>query len=765
MTGSRQQAKASLNLILLGTGEHHAQVETVLTLLSKAIEKTPTQHVHVIDGPGANAPGDGKHPMLGTYHFKCLLDPESEDVVPDKILKTGFFETPSILSGLIAGAGCQDAIAEAVEYVDAIMTAGKKPLVINMFGYSRGSDTAIRLSNVLQTLYPREEMEINIFGIDPVPGPKRHSSVRSRLVDVNDYEVVFMCHETRPFLALQDLTQLEVKNPDALRIHLFSGDHGASKRFRYLPSLPELAREANSNTMDTPRLLWHNLHAFAKRHGITFKNDEQIPFVAFDDGAFAWSASGKCRVIPQTETALAEEERERVRLKLYTQMQKKEQYYRSFASPLGVPRAFINRKRDYFLHGAHFFQDKAHMELFQKYYPAFFDYFFQKNREGKTPVAVIADITTMCAQDPDLVQQLTKKGYGALTTYTAENLPAPRGIPVIMTAMYANHELMRLYWGLQSACLAVIGDQDTSMSKENAEMILQKARRIISDDVIDVEKIRRLQVLTASVILHHEYDGLFAYKLIALVDSRQVVEVKARDLVLSYMKDPHMMSQPALAKAIKSCWIELEIATAASAKKTVIRKVAECIQSLQHQVSLLPQSYATQKIQEQTAALLTMKMPRIETVDRIVQDLERYLNRFEWLGFFRNQALVTRKKQIAQQVKHALQNLKTWDAGDDIVSIKEILNLAALATGQLVREHEHLEGRLNRIFRSALMHLPCPSTNRIAIKEEVINSITQLRMQLSVGSNISRSGIFARTNASQRCHVLASSASPKRKLP
>lgn len=741
------RVRPSLNLILLGTGEHHAEVETVLTLLAKAIEENANQKVHVIDGPGANAPLDSDHPMLGTYHFSCLTDSQTATIIPVKLLKTGFMETTSTIGGLIAGSGCQDAIREAVQYIDAVIATGKKPLVLNMFGYSRGSDTAVRLSNVLYGLYPREEIEINIFAIDPVPGPKRHSSIRSRLVDVNDYEMVLMCHETRPFLIPQDLAQLEVKNPDILRVHMLNGDHGASKRFRYHPQYRELGTEANKRTTDTPRLLWHAIHAFIKRHGIVLKDNQQIPFVAFDDGRFSWSASGQFRVIQQNETNVSEEKRAEIRLKLYTQMQKNENYYREFSSPFGVEREFVARKADYFLHGVSFFQDKEHMQLFQKQYPHFFDYYFQKNKEGKSPAAVVEDIHAMRANDPDLLILLEQKGYGKVVNFTAETLPAPRGIPVVMRAMYANKDLMQLFWNLQTACLGVIGGNDKSISKENAEAILLRARKIMIADYSDAKKIICLQTLISEAIFYHQHDGIFASKLIALVPSHKMIEIKARKLLSDGMADPDIKQVEILVLAISDAAKILEkISASVAAPAAKAQEIKATIQSLQLCLGRLPASNASKKLAERVQDFLNFRVPTLQVVDHIVADLDRYLNRFEWFGLFRNIELVEQKKRIASLVKTTLLALKQHDAGDNLDAIKKVIELSSLVSGRVHTCHACDEGRLDKIFRNASLNLPKLSTEASALSPNVIALLEILRSKLHTQQLLEQTGLFARQN-------------------
>lgn len=706
-------ARPSFNLIMLGTGEHHGRHDTVLTALARTIEQTPNQKVHVIDGPGAYPPLGSSHPMLGTYHFDCQLDLETLDVLPIKTLKTGYFEATSILSGLITGGGTQDAIAEAVKYIDIMMRANKKPLVINLFGYSRGSDTILRLSNVLYHTYQRADLEINIFAIDPVPGPRRHGSIHGRLVDVNDYEAIYMKHETRPYLALQDLTQLDVKNPEAFRVHILSGEHSNAKRFRAHPN--SIGDDLASTTMDAARLLWHNIHAFAKRHGIRFKNNQQIPFV--------WNITDEdFRSIPQTETDIREEERDLVRLNLYTQMLLKENFYKQYSSQIGLEREFVSRKMDYFFHGTHFFQDKQHVELFQKQYPNFFDYFFQKNKERKTRAEVMADIVKMRHQDPDLITLLQEKMVPGLRAIrSGDALPPPRGIPVIMLAFYQNKELMRLHWGVQSACLAVIGGHDPSIPPEVAEQVLNLERKILLSDISDNEKIRRLELLISQVVLHHQKDGDFVCKLVGLLGNNKVMEITARHLMSRCLAEPEIKNHRNLSTITKACNTAINTIDAENEAQRV-KKTMQHILTFQQSIQAEPESPLQKKILAKANSLLRFTPPTLTVADHIISAMDSYINRFEWFGIFRDTDLTERKKDIAQLVKAALLELKFADAGNKIFAIKQILDLAAATAGQIRRSKNQAEGYFDHILLRCRLSLANKgAADRTAVIDDIIS--------------------------------------------
>jgi hypothetical protein len=75
-------------------------------------------------------------------------------------------------SGRLFGIGWDDNVARAADMVQGLVfDHGRKPLCINMVGWSRGAVTCLRIANLLFDVF-HYEIPLNILAADPVPGGK-----------------------------------------------------------------------------------------------------------------------------------------------------------------------------------------------------------------------------------------------------------------------------------------------------------------------------------------------------------------------------------------------------------------------------------------------------------------------------------------------------------------------------------------------------------------------------------------------------------------
>lgn len=274
-----------LNIIYMGTACHHCNKDSqcILTALHKVID-TSQQFVHIIDGPGAKPKKKKKNlvdeqkalenPMLGTYDFTCEFDAKENKL---KMTKTphhlGTLQTmvKETIHGKIRGKGYKKVVEEIIQVCDALMKSGKIkfPLIINMYGYSRGGDTTLRAANILQAEYGLKDVRINIFAIDPVPGPWRKQHMKARIIPpiVDEYHSTLMAHELTPGYEPMDASWLIPLDPVKTKIYhkVCFGGHGTAM------TVPK-----NSQIADSAMLLWDNIHRFAARHGTRFKKKYSI---------------------------------------------------------------------------------------------------------------------------------------------------------------------------------------------------------------------------------------------------------------------------------------------------------------------------------------------------------------------------------------------------------------------------------------------------------------------------------------------------------
>lgn len=461
-----------LNLFMLGTDEHFEGSQTALTSLFNALHTSEGHSKHIINGTGGQSPNsETEHPVLGTYDFNCTYNPKTGVFTNTK--KRRSKDTTARFKGLAFGYGYKDAYKEALDVIDKMVKAGKTPLRINMFGFSRGADTLLRVCNLLNVLYPNGEIEINFLAIDPVPGPGRRGAKKARKIPpiVKRYECIYSKHERRREFALQDKNSIVVENLDKTEVinHIVSGTHSHPERFISDPTSPD------SKCTDAGKILWEITRRFANTCGSIVPGF--IPYVTK-------LGNGKYK-IHETETPNLEDEEY---LNCYTRMINEEAEYRKLNRNFGVTdRPFVQRKRDYFIHGHAVFQDLTHLKLFQKLYPNFFDYYFQKNKKGSTKDKVREDILRL--QKNELLYTYIKK---CIPEVSDPYIGEPQGIPLLVEEFYhKDHKLWRLWESLQSMLFGVIGGHEKSITPVEAEKILSDVHAIlIADEDKKIEKIQ-----------------------------------------------------------------------------------------------------------------------------------------------------------------------------------------------------------------------------------------------------------------------------------
>ncbi len=473
-----------LTLGMLGTGEHRANEKMIVDELIRTIVRDdPNQSFYLLDGPGGRpSKTEKKHPMLGTYDPMIEFDPDTGQfseikepkrrskeyqerlkTIPAEQLKKmqELKAIPTVqlkktkihkAGGVISGSGYREAIVETERIIDSILAKdteianGQRKLIINMAGFSRGAVTLLLITNTLAARYPDIDLEVNIFAIDPVPGPKRARANKATFVPsiVKHMIVTSMQDESTPGFAPQDTTKLAIQDPEHTKVEqrIYRGKHGHAKRFWSIPNPVkgenDPFNDIQLNTIDGAKLLWHDLHQFARHNGT--KLGSAIPYVyrhetnRDKDGYMDYS-----RPNPTGENSAAD------RLKFYNQMVLNKGFYIK-AAGRGTHRKFVDHKEDFFLHGRQFFQDREHMALFKQAYPAFFDYYFQKNISGDSPDNVIRDIKKMQGTENYLLKLLSQHQLPFFKgdNITVEHLGSPQGIRLEADFFYWNKELLQL---------------------------------------------------------------------------------------------------------------------------------------------------------------------------------------------------------------------------------------------------------------------------------------------------------------------------------
>jgi hypothetical protein len=500
-----------LNLVLLGTGYHRLQAEErhLLTDLADAIDIGPNQSVHLIDGLGGHP--DSKHqksklhPMVGTYNFKCHYDASTGAITTTKKLKSTFFGA-STAGGQLKGSGYREAIDEAVNVIEAMIAAGKKPLIINMYGFSRGGDTALRICNVLHSHYKREEVKVNIFAIDPVPGAGRRKAKKAQFIpnNVEEYYSILMQDENRPGFEPQDKRRLKVQDPSVttVRYQSYAGNHGTGLRMHSDPNKDQVSSYETA-TLDTTRLVWDDLHKFAWRHASMITH---IPYLhkVVQNNQMTWAQ--------YDFSPLSNEER----LQAYSQMASNRNF---FAAGRAVPnltnlREHVKYKYDYSLHGEKYFHDAEHQELFYRTYPHFFDYYFQNNQGHAKPENVLKDVVKI-QSDLIILGSLAAAEFNLMEITGVQELGPPSGIHLTINDLKG--PLANLWEKVLLIANPVLTGQDDSISTAVAERLVKFVHQTLISKMSVDDKIMAISVGISDTLQITKKESIFMHKLANLL--------------------------------------------------------------------------------------------------------------------------------------------------------------------------------------------------------------------------------------------------------
>ncbi|HVT62666.1 MAG TPA: hypothetical protein VHD33_04175, partial [Legionellaceae bacterium] len=224
--------KTVVSITCLGTMNHRSTHPSVLTTMHQEIERYAAKegsHVAawLIDGPGSV--GTPEHPTPGTYIYaQGKKQIASKEVISQQLNNFNSFLDNRYRA--ITGEGVESSLLEASLYIEDIIKKnnGILPTQINLQGFSRGADTCVRIANILHRMHP--SIKVNLFLIDPVPGPGRRDDPDSYTIppNVNDCKVVLMLNEHRTFFQPQHRRRYRFTNPKThVSFQHLVGRHGA----------------------------------------------------------------------------------------------------------------------------------------------------------------------------------------------------------------------------------------------------------------------------------------------------------------------------------------------------------------------------------------------------------------------------------------------------------------------------------------------------------------------------------------------------------
>lgn len=223
-----------IDLTFLGTDNHRTTHRHLLTFSYQKLKEllypstTPELDTPFIDNSqiqirlfdGIGCQGTKEHPRPGNYTWGKnfnKIEKKTNERISHHLAK-------------ITGEGMQALLDEADDYIkDIIKKNNASPKkIINLKGYSRGADACIRLANRIYEKHP--QIEINMFLVDPVPGPFHRDDDGSYIIpgNVKRLDVTFMKDEKIRFFKPQHMGRLVIQNPLTTNVteYYLEGLHG-----------------------------------------------------------------------------------------------------------------------------------------------------------------------------------------------------------------------------------------------------------------------------------------------------------------------------------------------------------------------------------------------------------------------------------------------------------------------------------------------------------------------------------------------------------
>lgn len=489
-----------LSLVMLGTQQHQSKDQNILTEWINEINKVnkiigddtlvthnTNRFTHIINGIGGESRDNT--PMLGTYEFNSFFidNKLSHNKTPNESMFN-----PMASYANIKGSGYEEAIEEALNIVRTLIKNNKVPLTLNMAGFSRGADTILRISNAIYAEFGNK-IEINIFAIDPVPGPFRQDSRKARIIppNVKTYESVLMRDDQRLPFAPQDKKQLVNQNMQTTKttFHLYHGLHGTGTKFDGDPFDPH---DKKQPILDTARLVWDDLEKFSVEHGSLPKGNT-INYIQK-------AKSGKKRTFTSTShQSLTDMER----LNCFSRMYLNKDKYNKLGGIDHIhSRDFTSRTADYFLYGNDYFIDKQHMELFKAQFPHIFREYFMSDQKQPDVIAMKAELNEL-KKYPDIERSIQK--YLTMEQLKKSKLRGP--IPEI------SDELINKWESIQRILNEVFVGWDNSLSISSANYIYNDIKSILFDREIDNDKkLFLINNYIQNLIISNKDNPLLVYK-------------------------------------------------------------------------------------------------------------------------------------------------------------------------------------------------------------------------------------------------------------
>lgn len=357
-----KKIKTNISITFLGTGQHRDTHRSVLVSAHNQINslaQDPNSHVAawLLDGPGCI--GTIEHPTPGTYYYKDGKNTNDPLLAAGEVRR--FRDALSEVYRAVTSEGVESSILEATHYLEEIIVQNKGvlPTELNLQGFSRGADNCVRLANIIYLLYP--DIKINLFLVDPVPGPGRRDDPESYHMppNVNNCHITLMLNEHRNFYDPQHAERYVFTNPQtSVAYHYLPGRHGAG----LATNEKKATTPAVSQTLVQDCLLKFNIEHKA------LPKDATNQF---------WHKSAGGKNIPEAQITPPLSKTERFKQLCIAMTTYKSLAARPEVTYYHKRRIYTDRAR--YILDEDLFLDSEHRALFKTLFPATFNWFFEKN--------------------------------------------------------------------------------------------------------------------------------------------------------------------------------------------------------------------------------------------------------------------------------------------------------------------------------------------------------------------------------------------------